>query len=103
MMQTERAHGQAESKGPKQPENRPAPTISLPKGGGALKAIDEKFSVNPVNGTASLGLQLPFSHTRAVGPALSLQYDSGAGNGPFGLGWSLSLQGIQRRTDKQLP
>lgn len=25
------------------------------------------------------------------GPQLSLSYDSGAGNGPFGFGWSLSL------------
>ena len=28
------------------------PSISLPKGGGAIKSIDEKFSVNAVNGTA---------------------------------------------------
>src|SRR6266542_6530091 len=26
------------------------PSISLPKGGGAIKGIDEKFSVNAVNG-----------------------------------------------------
>src|SRR6266436_9031439 len=44
------------------------------------------------------------SHGRAgFGPQLSLSYDSGAGNGPFGLGWSLSLPSITRRTDKGLP
>jgi Salmonella virulence plasmid 65kDa B protein len=37
------------------------------------------------------------------GPQLSLSYDPGAGNGPFGLGWSLSLPSITRRTDKGLP
>jgi RHS repeat-associated protein len=37
------------------------------------------------------------------GPKLSLSYDSGAGNGPFGLGWSLSLPSITRKTDKGLP
>src|SRR2546429_4177104 len=37
------------------------------------------------------------------GPQLSLSYDSGAGNGPFGLGWSLSLPSITRKTDKGLP
>ncbi|MHC1764911.1 MAG: SpvB/TcaC N-terminal domain-containing protein [Verrucomicrobiia bacterium] len=37
------------------------------------------------------------------GPELSLNYDSGAGNGPFGFGWSLSLQSITRKTDKGLP
>ena len=36
-------------------------------------------------------------------PQLSLSYDSGAGNGPFGFGWSLSLPAITRKTDKGLP
>src|SRR5207249_2436097 len=34
---------------------------------------------------------------------LGLSYDSGAGNGPFGIGWSLSLPSITRKTDKGLP
>ena len=37
------------------------------------------------------------------GPQLSLSYDSGAGNGPFGFGWSLSVPSITRRTDRGLP
>src|SRR5262249_31624377 len=37
------------------------------------------------------------------GPQLSLSYDSGAGNGPFGFGWSLSLPAVTRKTDKGLP
>src|SRR5438045_3784295 len=37
------------------------------------------------------------------GPQFSLSYDSGAGNGPFGFGWSLSLPSITRKTDKGLP
>jgi RHS repeat-associated protein len=37
------------------------------------------------------------------GPQLSLSYDSGAGNGPFGFGWGLSLPSISRKTDKGLP
>src|SRR5687768_9749699 len=37
------------------------------------------------------------------GPQLSLSYDSGAGNGPFGFGWSLSIPAITRKTDKGLP
>src|SRR5687767_515631 len=65
------------------------PSISLPKGGGALKGIDEKFQVNAVNGTSSFSIPLPFSKSRSqFGPLLTLTYNSGAGNSPFGLGWS---------------
>src|SRR5882757_2640878 len=37
------------------------------------------------------------------GPQLSLSYDSGSGNGPFGFGWSLSVPSITRKTEKGLP
>lgn len=37
------------------------------------------------------------------GPQLSLSYDSGAGNGPFGFGWALGLPQITRKTDRGLP
>ena len=90
-------------KRPRVDQSHRPPAISLPKGGGALKSIDEKFAVNPVNGTSSLSISLPFSHSRGSTPALTLQYSSGGGNGPFGLGWSVDLGSIQRRTDKGLP
>ncbi|MDQ1350279.1 MAG: hypothetical protein QG657_580, partial [Acidobacteriota bacterium] len=79
------------------------PSIALPKGGGAIKGIDEKFSVNAVNGTASFSIPLPFSPARGASPTLNLSYNSGAGNGVFGLGWSLGLPSIKRKTDKKLP
>ena len=78
-----------------------APKISLPKGGGAIRGIDEKFTANPVTGTGSLSVPLALSPGRSgFGPQLSLDYDSSAGNGIFGMGWSLSLPSIVRRTDK---
>jgi len=81
-----------------------APAISLPKGGGAIRGIGEKFSVNPVNGTGSLTVPIFASPGRSgFHPKLSLSYDSGAGNGPFGLGWHLSIPSITRKTDKGLP
>ncbi|MEA2344620.1 MAG: hypothetical protein QOF63_2789, partial [Thermoanaerobaculia bacterium] len=81
-----------------------APTITLPKGGGAIRGIGEKFAATPVTGTGSLSIPLPASPGRAgFSPHLALSYDSGAGNGPFGIGWSLSLPSITRKTDKGLP
>lgn len=79
------------------------PAIELPKGGGAIKSIDEKFSVNAANGTSSFNLPLPFSPFVGIVPDLSLSYSSGGGNGVFGMGWSLSLPAIRRKTEKELP
>jgi len=80
------------------------PSISLPKGGGAIRGIGEKFAANPVTGTGSMTVPIATSLGRSgFGPQLSLSYDSGAGNGSFGLGWSLSLPAITRKTDKGLP
>ncbi len=81
-----------------------APSLSLPKGGGALRPIDEKFTVNPSTGTA--GAAIPIFTTTGRGglnAALGVKYDSGGGNGPFGVGWSLDVPAIARKTDKGLP
>jgi len=88
----------------KQSFSQSAPTITLPKGGGAIRGMGEKFAANPVTGTGSMSVPIATSPGRAgFGPQLSLSYDSGAGNGPFGFGWSLSLPSITRKTDKGLP
>ncbi|MEO8562247.1 MAG: SpvB/TcaC N-terminal domain-containing protein [bacterium] len=80
------------------------PTLSLPKGGGAIRGIGEKFAANPVTGTGSTSVPIPTSPGRAgFGPQLALTYDSGSGNGPFGFGWSLAVPAITRKTDKGLP
>src|SRR5713226_9775169 len=84
--------------------SNPLPSISLPKGGGAIRGIGEKFAANPVTGTGSLMVPIATSPGRSgFGPQLSLSYDSGTGNGAFGFGWSLSLPAITRKTDKGLP
>ena len=77
--------------------------IAIPKGGGAAKGISETFKANPVTGTSSLGLPLPISPARGFQPELSLSYDSGSGNGVFGLGWNVGIPSIRRKTEKGLP
>jgi RHS repeat-associated protein len=81
-----------------------APSVTLPKGGGAIRGVGEKFSANPVTGTGSMSVPIAASPGRAgFGPQLSITYDSGSGNSPFGFGWNLSLPAITRKTDKGLP
>lgn len=88
----------------KEPFSQSVPSITLPKGGGAIRGIGEKFAANPVTGTGSMSVPIATSPGRSgFGPQLSLSYDSGSGNGPFGFGWNLSLPSITRKTDKGLP
>jgi len=52
-----------------------APTISLPKGGGAIRGIGEKFAANPVTGTGSMTVPIATSPGRSgFGPQLSLSF-----------------------------
>jgi Salmonella virulence plasmid 65kDa B protein len=54
-----------------------APQISLPKGGGAIRGVDEKFAANTVTGSGSMTVPIPTSPGRSsFGPQLSLSYDS---------------------------
>ena len=81
-----------------------AQQISLPKGGGALKGIGETFQPNLFSGTGNHTIPIATSPGRnGFEPTLSLQYSSGNGNGPFGLGWQLSIPRITRKTEKGLP
>lgn len=78
------------------------PEVTLPKSGGAIRGLGEKFSVAMAAGTANLSAPLPLSPARMT-PQLALAYDSGAGNGIFGFGWTVGAPLIRRKTDKGLP
>lgn len=85
-------------------EQSASSVISLPKGGGAIKGIGETFKPDLFTGTANLAVPIATSPGRGgFGPELTLQYSSGNGNGPFGLGWGLSIPLVSRKTEKGLP
>src|SRR5262245_32526683 len=78
--------------------------ISPPKGGGALQGIGEKFSPDLHTGTGNLTVPIALPPGRnGFQPQLQLVYSTGNGNGPFGLGWSLSIPGVSRQTSKGIP
>lgn len=80
------------------------PALSLPKGGGAIRGLGEKFGANAWSGTAGVTVPLPLSSSRqGSAPALALAYDSGGAAGPFGLGWRLSSPDVVRKTSRGVP
>lgn len=94
----------AEQKQPETTSPFAAPHISLPKGGGAIRGVGEKFQTNAANGTGTLAIPIPFPKSRNdFQPAVALSYSSGAGNASHGLGWSIGLPSISRRVDKGVP
>jgi hypothetical protein len=78
--------------------------IALPQGGGALKGIGELFAADPQTGTGNftIPIELPAGRN-GFQPALTLAYSTGNGNGHFGLGWSIGLPTIRRRTSRGVP
>jgi Salmonella virulence plasmid 65kDa B protein len=80
------------------------PLLALPKGGGSIHGIGEKFASNPVTGTGSMTVPIATSPGRSgFGPKLSLSYDSGSGNGAFGFGWSMHLPAVRTMGRSLLP
>ncbi len=98
-----RQNASADGRGEQQPSFQP-PQINLPKGGGAIQGIGEKFQANPVTGTGFMSVPIAMSPGR-VGfvPQLALSYDSGSGNSVYGLGWNIGLPQISRKTSQGLP
>ncbi|MGH8068935.1 MAG: SpvB/TcaC N-terminal domain-containing protein [Candidatus Entotheonellia bacterium] len=78
--------------------------ISLPKGGGALQGIGEKFSPDLFTGTGNFTVPIALPPGRnGFQPQLNLVCSTGNGTGPFGLGWSLSIPGVSRKTSQGIP
>lgn len=75
----------------------------LPTGGGTVQGMGESMGAIGPDGMASFQIPLPVSSGRGYAPSLSLNYSSGAGSTPFGMGWDMSLPKIQRQTRKGVP
>ena len=78
--------------------------ISAPEGGGAQKGMGEKFSPDLFTGTGNFTVPIALPPGRnGFQPQLNLVYSTGNGNGPYGLGWGLSIPGVSRKTSHGVP
>ncbi|MPR02850.1 toxin [Pseudomonas sp. MAFF 212408] len=76
---------------------------ALPTGGGAIQGTGKGWGPVGASGTATFEIALPVSAARGYAPAMALTYHSTAGNGPFGLGWTLPIGAVSRRTSLGVP
>ncbi len=86
-------------------KNGVAPTsISRPSGPGSLEGLGDAFQPALNTGTARhrIRFDLP-TGIAGFTPELALQYDSGQGFSPAGIGWALDLPSVRRQVDKGLP
>ncbi|MET7426681.1 SpvB/TcaC N-terminal domain-containing protein [Dactylosporangium sp. NPDC005555] len=78
--------------------------ISLPKGGGAVGGLGEQFAPDLFTGTGNLSVPISLPPGRnGLAPGLALTYSTGAGNGPFGLGWGIGQAAVTRKTSRGVP
>lgn len=78
--------------------------ISLPSGPGSIEGLGDSFEPQLNTGTSSYSVKISAPPGVAgLQPNVVLRYNSGGGNGHFGIAWSDGLMSIQRQTEKGLP
>jgi RHS repeat-associated protein len=69
-----------------------------------VSGLGETFSPDLFTGTGNFSVPIQVLAGRhGLQPQLSLGYSTGNGNGPFGLGWALSVPGVTRKTSHGVP
>jgi len=78
--------------------------VSLPDGPGSLEGVGENVGIDPNMGLMSHSVRIDVPAGLAgLTPAMGLSYNSGAGTGLVGIGWSMPMPSIERMTKRGLP
>ena len=74
--------------------------INLPKDGGAIRRVDEKYQVNPSSVPHAQSILIITCPSRGFAQQLAVNNDSCLGNGPSRFCWSLAHHSITRKTSE---
>lgn len=77
--------------------------LALPKGGGAYKGLKNDMNINLFSGSGAIQIPIYTSPCRGCEPKINLGYSTAGGNGVLGMGMSLDIPAISRRTSKSIP
>lgn len=75
----------------------------MPSGGGAMRGISEPFKSQPFSGGGGFSIPFGTPDARGLAPDITLAYSSGSGNGLFGLGFSVAMDSVMRKTSTGIP
>lgn len=77
--------------------------MTIPKGGGAYKGLKNDMDINLFSGSGTVQIPVYTSPCRDCEPNINLEYSTAGGNGVFGMGFSLDIPAISRKTSKVFP
>ena len=75
----------------------------MPNEGGVQRGLAPSIDSAAFTGAATITIPFAASPARSFEPAISVEYNSHAGDGVFGLGFALNLLPVQRRTNRRTP
>ena len=79
-------------------------TIVLPSGPGSIDGLGESFKPKLNTGSAEYSVRINVPPgVNGHQPEIAIQYDSGLGDSPVGIGWTFGPGAISRQTDEGLP
>lgn len=81
----------------------PVAVPSLPKQGGTIATTNTTVAHSGATGELNLSISCPVTQGRGLTPSLNVDYQTSQGNGPFGVGWRLSLMAIRLDTKLGTP
>ncbi|MFQ5738328.1 MAG: SpvB/TcaC N-terminal domain-containing protein [Acidobacteriota bacterium] len=86
------------------PSNLSQQVLAVPEGPASVRGAGESVETDPYSGTAQLRVPIfaPPGHA-GLAPSLSLIYATHGGDGIAGVGFSLDLAQVKRRTDRGIP
>ncbi|WP_344979263.1 SpvB/TcaC N-terminal domain-containing protein [Compostibacter hankyongensis] len=72
--------------------------VITPSGRRALRGINESFKERSFTGSGGFSIPFPLPGARDSPPTINLSYNSGSGYGLSGLGFSVALDSVARKT-----
>jgi RHS repeat-associated protein len=80
-----------------------AATVTLPDGPGSVKGLSDAAQLSSFSAQVQYAVPIRVPSAGGLSPSVSLSYSGALGNGPVGIGWTLSAPAIRRTLNEGVP